>query len=119
MYGYGLDENEREATDLLHRRLDGSRAGRRWERILRTHAYELSALMAVHPDLREHVGEAVQMLAQADTEHLALDWEVLAPVLHVLDDLQRLGSFEMQAEVAGIREELAMARGRRLADVLA
>ena len=93
--------------------------GQRWERILRAHTAELDGLMAVHTDLRDHVVQAVRGLAGSDTSVAQLDDATVRTISRVLDDLQRLGGLELQRSVTGMREELAMARGRSLDDVLA
>lgn len=114
-----IGDRERGATELLHEKLTASRVGRRWERILRSHSGELDCLMAIHPDVRDHIGDALCDLAGRWTDSGSLDEPTLASVSRVLDDLQRLGGIELQRAVNGLREELSMARGRRLDDVLA
>lgn len=114
-----IGDRERGATELLHEKLTTSRVGRRWERILRAHSKELDCLMAVHMDVRDHIGDALCDLASRWNGSGALDESTLASVSRVLDDLQRLGGIELQHAVLGLRDELAMARGRRLDDVLA
>lgn len=116
---YGMGERERGATALLHDKLSTSRVGMRWERIMRTHAHEVDSLMAVHPELRLHVAEALRRLADAEAASRRLDGTALTPAIRVLDDLQRLGGFELKFAAAGLREELDLAHGRRLDDVLA
>jgi len=113
-----LDERELDATTALRDRLAPTRVGHRWERIMRHHAAEIDALMAVHRDLRTHVGSAVRTLSGPDGLPATLDDGTLATVSQVLDDLQRLGGFELQRTAAMLDEEIAMARGRQLDDVL-
>ncbi len=115
----GIGERELGATNVLHEKLSCSRVGLRWERILRTHAREVDILLAVHPDVREHVGDALCWLAGAGEACNPLDETTVAAVSRVLDDLQRLGTIDLQRSVSGLREELALARGRSLDDVLA
>jgi hypothetical protein len=116
---YGTIEIDRSATGVLRQKMSTSRVGMRWERILRTHRPELDALIAVHPDLYRHVSEAVRELAAAGVDSRVLDGVTLHAALQVLDDLQRLGGFELERAAAGLREELFLARGRSLDDVLA
>lgn len=111
--------HQQDASRVLHEKLSTTRVGLRWERILRTHEREVDALMAVHPDVRRHVNEALAHLADAGENCRALDDTTIGVATVVLDDLQRLGGFELKAAVTGLREELAMARGRSLDDVLA
>jgi hypothetical protein len=108
-----------EASSALHEKLSCSRVGQRWERILRAHTPELDGLMAVHADLRDHVVVAVRGLAESDAVVARLDDTTVGAISRVLDDLQRLGGLELQRSVTGMRDELAMARGRSLDDVLA
>ena len=61
----GIGERELGATHVLHRKLSCTRVGMRWERILNTHAREVEILLAVHPDVRAHVGDALCWLAGA------------------------------------------------------
>ncbi len=116
---YGIGERERGASLLLHKKLSTSRVGLRWERILRRHHDELDSLMAVHPGLRDHVADALSQVAEAGAECRALDEVTLLTVRRVLDDLERLGGFELKGAASGLRDELGMARGRSLDDVLA
>ncbi len=114
---YAIGERERGASDLLHEKLSTSRLGQRWERIVLTHVREVDALMAVHPDLRRNVALALTQLAAASGS--TLDDAVIGSATTVLDDLNRLGGFELKCAAVSLREELAMARGRSLDDVLA
>lgn len=121
MYGvvYGIDERERGASRLLHEKLSTSRVGLRWERILRSHRPEIDSLMAVHPDLRRHVSDALRQVAEAGVGSRTLDELTVSSVHQVLDDLQRLGGFELKSAALGLQDELGLARGRSLDDVLA
>ena len=116
---YGIGESERGASLLLHEKLSTSRVGLRWERILRSHRHELDSLMAVHPDLRHHVADALRRLAEAGAQPRTLDEMTVLSVHRVLDDLQRLGGFELKGAAFGLLDELGMARGHSLDDVLA
>jgi hypothetical protein len=109
---------QHDAGRVLHEKLRTTRVGLRWERILRTHEREIDTLVTIHPDVRRHVAEALHLLAEAGVARTALDDTVIAKATTVLDDLQRLGGFELRAAVVGLREELALARGRNLDDVL-
>ena len=113
-----LGERELDATAALQARLAPTRVGHRWERILRTHVAEIDALMAVHHDLRRHVGSAVCTLSTGVGLPTMLDDGTLATVSAVLDDLQRLGGFELRRAAAVLGEEMSMSRGRDLDDVL-
>jgi hypothetical protein len=116
-----ITEHERRATELLHQRLVLTPAGRRWERLFRAHEAELAGLLVVHPDVRVHVADSLHRLAECSKqEHPApVDGETLASAYRVLDDLQRLGGFELRQLATCLREELERAHGRALALVLA
>lgn len=121
----GITEHERKATQLLHRRLVLTPAGRRWERLFRAHEAELTGLLVVHPDVREHVADALNRLAECSAKAEQgvgsdrADAATLDAAYRVLDDLQRLGSFEVRQLAACLREELQRAHGHALAEVLA
>ena len=66
----------------------------------------------------EGVSGAAQPIVDAISRRIVA-YELLGRANALLDDLQRLGGFELKAAVTGLREELAMARGRSLDDVLA
>jgi hypothetical protein len=109
---------QHEVSRVLHEKLSTTRVGLRWERILRTHGREIDTLMTIHTDVRRHVTEALHLLADAGVHSKRLDDVVIAKATTVLDDLQRLGGFELKAAVIGLREELSLARGLSLDDVL-
>jgi len=111
----GNSVRELGVSQALHEKLCTSRVGMRWERIVRSHASEVEALMAIHPDVREHVHAA---LCALDEHRGVLAEPTISTVTRAIDDLQRLGSIELQLAMTGFREELAMARGRSLEDVL-
>ena len=137
----GITERERAASRVVQERLRRTRTGQRWERIFRAHEGELAGLMAVHVDLREHVSLALAHLARRAQlpvprgpgknassaeqptgrggEPGAANPELLESSRIVLDDLQRLGSFELRRDAQVLCEELEVARGRLLGDVLA
>jgi hypothetical protein len=105
------------ATQRLHDELARTRTGRRWERIYHAHERELDALMVVHPDVREHVLQALLLLVGA-TECRSVDEATIRATSRVLDDLTRLGTTELRSTVAGLREELSMLKGGSLDDLL-
>jgi hypothetical protein len=113
----GIGEIEQRATRQLHETLRSSPVGLRWERILRRHAPELEGLLAVDMVLRAHVADALVRLAAADGAD-ALDGDTVASVSRVLDGLSRRCSIELHRDVNGLRDELALARGHSLADLL-
>jgi len=114
-----LGERELTATHTLQAHVACTRVGHRWERMLRSHATEIDALLAVHTDLRAHVGTVVCSLCGPAGLPERLDGDTVAMVVAVLDDLRRLGDFELQRAAAMLSEEIAMAQGRALQDVLA
>jgi hypothetical protein len=106
-----------DAVRQLHDELDRTRAGRRWQRIYHAHEREVEALVLVHHDVRDHLAEAAVRLADA-TETRVLDPDTVRATSRVLDDLNRLGTMELRSTVACLREELSIARGGSLDDVL-
>jgi|SRR5687768_9346416 hypothetical protein len=106
-----------EAVRQLHDELDRTRVGRRWQRLYHAHEREVEALAVVHHDVRDHLSDAAVRLADA-TETRVLDRDTVRAASRVLDDLNRLGTIELRHTVAGLREELAIARGGSLDDVL-
>jgi hypothetical protein len=102
------------ATTRLHEQLQTSRTGQRWERMLRLHAHEVDAVLAVHSDIREDVAVALTLLADEEP----LDGTTTRAVERVLDDLQRHASVPLQRDLVRMRDELLLARGRRLAEIL-
>ena len=108
-----------EPAQALHDRLHTSRVGRRWERIARQHRTEIEALVAVHPEIAEHVGAAMARLGEAVTHEAELvDEDCVDAVRAVLDDLDRLGTFELRRDAQSLREELADLRGHSFAELL-
>ena len=102
----------------LSRQLDGTRTGRRYQRLLNAHAHQLDFLVTVHPDVREHVDAAVDHLCSAcDTG--TFDTHAVTAASKVLDDLARYGDIAMQRTVGQLREELQFAVGRPFDQVLA
>jgi hypothetical protein len=114
----GIDEEQRRATRRLHEELGGSRVGLRWERMLRRHAGEIEALIAVDETLRRQITEALMRLALLQSGDV-LDDVTVAAAHRVLEQLQIRGGVDLQRDASCMRDELAMARGRSLAQVLA
>lgn len=105
------------AVSELRSELGRTRAGRRWERLYHRHEREVAALAMVHPDVRSHLYEAVERLAAA-THSRALDAETVRTASRVLDDLNRLGSTELRQTIATVREDLSVARGCSIDELL-
>ena len=105
------------AVEQLHHELDRTRMGRRWQRLYHAHEREVEALALVHHDVADHLADAAVRLADA-TETRVLDPDTVRAASRVLDDLNRLGTMELRQVVAGLREELAIARSGSLDDVL-
>jgi hypothetical protein len=114
----GIDEEQRQATLRLHAELGGSRVGLRWQRMLRRHAGEIEALVAVDDALRREVGEALVRLALLQPGDV-LDEVTVAAAHRVLEHLQIRGGVDLERDASCLRDELTMARGRSLAQVLA
>ena len=114
----GIDEEQRQATVRLHEALGTSRVGLRWERMLRRHAGEIDALVTVDETLRRLVVEALMRLALLEEGDL-LDEATVASAHRVLEQLQIRGGVSLQRDASCLRDELALARGRSLAQVLA
>ena len=114
----GIDEEQRQATLRLHEALGGSRVGLRWERMLRRHAGEIDALVTVDGSLRRLVVEALMRLALLG-EGDVLDEATVASAHRVLEQLQIRGGVSLQRDASCMRDELALARGLSLAQVLA
>jgi len=102
----------------LRGQLASTRVGRRYRRLYTAHERQLEFLVAVHPDVREHINTAIQEIAAAGVSR-QLDDDALAAASRVLDDLDRLGDVELRCIVGQLRDELVMARGRTLGQVLA
>ena len=120
MEGTGDPSAEQDVARVVHERLCGSRVGRRWERIFRSHRPEVLALVAVHPALEERMRRALWLLegcARRTSDQVGE--ETVAAVAAVLDDLDRLGTLELRREVQGLRDELAFVRGHSFAELLA
>jgi hypothetical protein len=114
----GIDEEQRRATLRLHEELNASRVGQRWERMLRRHAGEIEALLTVDDTLRRGIAEALMRLALLQPGDV-LDDATVAAAHHVLEHLQIRGGVDLQRDASCLRDELSLARGRSLAQVLA
>jgi hypothetical protein len=114
----GIDEEQRQATRRLHQELGSSRVGLRWERMLRRHAGEIEALITVDELLRRQIGEALMRLALLRAGDV-LDDATVAAAHRVLEHLQIRGGVDLERDASCLRDELSMARGRSLAQVLA
>jgi hypothetical protein len=114
----GIDEEQRRATRRLHEELGRSRVGMRWERMLRRHAGEIDALVAVDETLRRQIVEALMRLALLQSGDV-LDDVTAAAAHRVLEHLQIRGGVDLQRDAACLGDELSMARGRSLAQILA
>jgi hypothetical protein len=109
----GLGDKDQGATDQLHEQLKSSRVGQRWERMLRLHAHEVEAVLAVHIDVRDNVSRALALLSFGQ-----LNDETTAAVELVINDLQRFASVPLQRDLTRVRDELTLARGRSLQELL-
>lgn len=98
----------------LHEQLKSSRVGQRWERMLRLHAHEVEAVLAVHADVRDDVSVALTLLSRGTP----LDDDTTRAVERVLDDLQRHASVPLQRDITRVRDELLLGRGRTLEELL-
>lgn len=109
----GLGDRDQGATDQLHEQLKSSRVGQRWERMLRLHAHEVEAVLAVHVDVRDNVSRALALLSFGQ-----LNDETTTAVELVINDLQRFASVTLQRDLTRMRDELTLARGRSLQELL-
>ena len=111
---HGLGDAEQGATSRLREQLKSSRVGQRWERMFRLHAHEIDAVLAVHADVRSDVARALTMLSDGGQ----VDTETTRAVDRVLDDLQRHASVPLQRDITRMRDELLLARGHTLRELL-
>jgi hypothetical protein len=98
--------------------LADTRPSRRYRRLYHAFEPQLDWMLTVDPVLRRHVAAVLQRIAEVGLTQ-ALDGAALASARHVLDDLGRLGDVELQREVAALRDELDLARGHTLTELLA
>jgi hypothetical protein len=110
----GLGKQTQSATSKLHEQMQSSRVGQRWERMLRLHAHEVEAVLAVHADVRADVETALELLA----EDGPIDVDTVRAVERMLDDLQRHASVTLQRDITRMRDELELGRGRTLQELL-
>jgi hypothetical protein len=82
--------------------------------MLRLHAHEVDAVLTVHADVREDVRTALSLLS----ERTAVDDATTRAVERVLDDLQRHASVPLQRDLTRMRDELLLARGHTLTELL-
>jgi hypothetical protein len=112
-----MTDREVAASRHLHAQLSHSRVGLRWERIFRRHRLEIESIIAVRTEVREHLWTALRGLgAVASTG--CLDEAFTTKAARALDDLERYGSIALRRDVQRVRDELSLARGRSLAQVL-
>jgi hypothetical protein len=98
----------------LHEQLQSTRTGQRWERMFRSYAHEVEAVLAVHADVREDVAAALALLSDGHP----VDDATTRAVERALDDLQRYASVPLQRDLTRVRDELQFARGRTLSELL-
>jgi hypothetical protein len=110
----GLGDTGKEASAKLHEQLQASRVGQRWERMLRMHAHEVEAVLAVHADVRQDVEAALGLLTRGGS----LDTDTTRAVERVLDDFNRHASVPLQRDITRMRDEVQMGRGRTLEQLL-
>lgn len=113
-----MTDREVDASNRLHAQLSHSRVGERWERIFRRHQQEIESLVAVRADVREDLWAALRTLGDAASGGL-LDEPSLDAATRALDDLERYGGIALRRDVQRLRDELTLARGRSLEQVLA
>lgn len=112
-----MTDREVVASQLVHDTLSNSRVGLRWERIFRRHQQEIESIIAVHPQVREDLWGALHRFGALATTG-ELDDSFTAAAGRVLDDLERHGDIALRRDVQRVRDELSLARGRSLAQVL-
>jgi len=112
-----MTAQEVDASQRLHDRLSHSRVGLRWERIFRRHEQEIESLIAVRTDVRADLWAALRRLSEAMTTG-TLDDSSMAATAQALDDLERYGGIELRRDVQRLRDELSLARGHSLEQVL-
>ena len=111
---HGLGKQAQSATSILHEQFQTSRVGQRWERMLRLHAHEVEAVLAVHAEIRQDVETAIRMLAEGGQ----MDSDTTRALERVLDDLQRHASVPLQRDLTRMRDEVQLGRGRTLQELL-
>jgi len=110
----GLGKQTQSATSRLHEQMQSTRVGQRWERMLRLHAHEVEAVLAVHADVRQDVETALRLLDEGGQ----IDVDTSRALERVLDDLQRHASVPLQRDLTRLRDEVALGKGRTLQELL-
>jgi hypothetical protein len=112
-----MTDREIAASQRLHDQLADSRVGLRWERIFRRHQQEIESIIAVRPEVREDLWTALHRLG-AVAPAGCLDDDFTTAAAQALDDLERYGGIALRRDVQRLRDELSLAQGRSLAQVL-
>ena len=112
-----MTDREVAASQRVHAQLSHSRVGLRWERIFRRHQQEIESIIAVRPEVREDLWTALRRLGAVATGG-RLDDTFTAAASRALDDLERYGGIALRRDVQRLRDELSLACGRSLAQVL-
>lgn len=112
-----MTDREVTASRRVHARLSHSRVGLRWERIFRRHEQEIESIIAVRPDVREDLWTALRGLGAVASDG-RLDDTFTTVATRALDDLERYGGIALRRDTQRLRDELSLARGRSLAQVL-
>lgn len=112
-----MTDSEVKASQRVHDQLSHSRVGLRWERIFRRHEQEIESIIAVRPEVREDLWSALRRLAEV-TGAGHLDDTFVEAATHALDDLERYGGIALRRDVQRLRDEVRLACGRSLEQVL-
>lgn len=112
-----MTDREVVASQRLHDALSHSRVGLRWERIFRRHAQEIESIIAIHPQVREDLWGALHRFEALATAG-KLDDSFATTAGRALDDLERHGGIALRRDVQRVRDELSLARGHSLAQLL-
>jgi hypothetical protein len=112
-----MTDREIAASEQVHAQLSHSRVGLRWERIFRRHQQEIESIIAVHADVREDLWTALNRLG-ALAEQGPVDETFMVAAVRALDDLERHGGIALRRDAQRVRDELSLARGRSLEQVL-
>jgi hypothetical protein len=112
-----MTARELDASQRLHERLSDSRVGLRWERIFRRHQQEIESIIAVRAEVRENLWAALCRLDDA-TRAGRLDDSLAEAATRALDDLERHGGIALRRDAQRLRDELSLARGRSLEQIL-
>jgi hypothetical protein len=113
-----LTARELAASQQVHARFSHSRVGERWERIFRRHEQEIESIIAVRPDVRADLWAALLDLAAALVDEASVEVNVTKTASRALDDLERHGGIALRRDVQRLRDELTLARGRSLEQLL-